>query len=77
MNIDEFALSEYEAEKPKDKTDTGDKMDDDETFEEPDESFSAKTRRVERASYLSDQPIGIFHCFPSRYHFEWIGKEKL
>lgn len=76
-DIDEFASSEDEAEKPRDKADVGDERDDEETSEEADEPFSAKTRKVERAPYLTDRPIGISHCFPSKYRFERLGGAKL
>ncbi|KAH0602477.1 uncharacterized protein H6S33_008816 [Morchella sextelata] len=76
-NIDEFASSEDEAEKLRDKADVGDETDDEETSEEADEPFSVKTRKVERAPYLSDRPIGISHCFPSKYRFERLGGAKL
>ncbi|KAH0607336.1 uncharacterized protein H6S33_002370, partial [Morchella sextelata] len=75
-DIDEFASSEDEAEKPRDKADVGDERDDEETSEEADELFSAKTRKVERAPYLTDRPIGISHCFPSKYRFERLGGAK-
>ncbi|KAH0603864.1 uncharacterized protein H6S33_007523 [Morchella sextelata] len=58
-DIDEFASLEDEAEKPRDKTNVGDETDDKEISEEANEAFSVKTRKVERASYLTDRPIGI------------------
>jgi hypothetical protein len=76
-DIDEFASSEYEVEKPRDKADVRDEMDDENTSEEANEPFLVKTRKVERALYLTDRPIGISHCFPSKYRFERLGGVKL
>ncbi|KAH0603943.1 uncharacterized protein H6S33_006974 [Morchella sextelata] len=75
--IDKFASSEDEAETPRDKADIGDDTDNENTSEEADKPFSVKTRKVERATYLTDWPIGISHCFPSRYLFERLGGAKL
>ncbi|RPB07066.1 hypothetical protein P167DRAFT_579664 [Morchella conica CCBAS932] len=53
-NIDKFASSEDEAEKRRDKSDVKNEMDGEETCKETDEPFSAKTLKVERASYFTD-----------------------
>ncbi|KAH0614390.1 uncharacterized protein H6S33_000026 [Morchella sextelata] len=76
-DIDEFAWLEDKPEKRREKADIRDETDDEETSEEADEPFSVKTGNVERPQYLTDQPIGISHFFPSKYRFERLGGVKL